>query len=142
MPSCARCSRLPNLSFLRRSPNNIPFHFPSAIHLQVIFAIDESLAREPLPCVELDEIVERPRFLRQFFRVRRPNICLAFDRRVEFFRRVRRKGFRCGGGQVQFIFPGGTGDSVFRELVCHQGNDGTQGVDQNLPPDIFLISES
>jgi len=122
--------------------NNLPFHLPSSIHLRITFTIARPFTRDPLPAIESDEIVERPRFLRELIWVRRPDVRLAFYCRVQCLRRIRREWFRCGRCQVRFPFPCGVGDSVFRDLVGSKRDDGSEGVDLDPFPDVFLISEA
>ena len=77
---------------------SISFYFPPSIHLQIILTVSRALilTRHPLPRVKSDEIVERPRFLRQLLQVRCPDVRLAFYRRVQCLRRILREGLRCG----------------------------------------------
>ena len=98
-----------------------------------------TLTRHPLPRVKSDEIVERPRFLRQLLRVRRPDVRLAFYRGVQCLRRIWGERLRCRGCQVWFLTPGGTGDVVFRDFVSCERDNGSQGMDSNILPGILLI---
>jgi hypothetical protein len=142
IPICMSGTQLSNPSFLRRPPKILFFHFPPPfIHFQIILVVVRTLtlARDPLPRVKSDEVVERPRFLRQFLRVRRPDVRFAFYPGVQCLRRILREGLRCGGCQVWFLSPGGTGDAMFRNFVSCEWDDGPQGMDLNLPPGILLI---
>lgn len=93
----------------------------------------------PLPRVESDEIVERPRFLRQLLRARRPDVRLAFYCGVQCLQRIWREGLQRGGCLILFLTPGGTRDAMLRDLVSCEWDDEPQGMDLDLPPDILLI---
>lgn len=98
-----------------------------------------SLARHPLPPVDLNEIVEGPRFLRQLLRVRRPNVSLACYWGIQSLGRIRRERTRRRRCQVGFILHGGARDSVIGNLISCEWDDGTQWVHLDVLPDILLV---